>query len=280
MLPSCRHALLITAAVFTLLMLAHCSKKGPRWLVYYGDKLSPHQLASVDLAILEPGHIDARQLKGVKTKLIGYVSIGEAEAYQPYWATIKEKDFVLEENPNWPQNYLVDIRAKAWQDILLNSVIPAILNKGYDGLFLDTIDTAIYLEDKDPKKYKGARKAMTAFVKRLRKKYPKIMILPNNGFALMMDLGPDIDGVVVEDLYTRYNFKTKKIGKTPPEATAYKEEILTRFKEKFKKPVYNILYAESAESELARYGISQSRKNGFNWYVTTVDLMKIGRMQD
>jgi len=256
-----------------------CSPQKTQWLVYYGDKITEHDLAKIDIAILEPDHISPKKFSPSQTKYIGYVSVGEAEEYRSYWFDIAGKDFILEKNPNWEKNHLIDIRSKEWQDILLNKIIPPILNKGYDGLFLDTIDTAIYLEDTQAEKFKGSKKAMVDFIKTLRKKYPQIIILPNNGLELILEFARDIDGVVVEDLYTRYDFTKKQSVKTPQKDSEYKEKILANFKNFYKKPIYNILYSEDFNSDLAKHGILESEKRDFNWYLTTVDLMQIGTLQ-
>ncbi|MBF0106801.1 MAG: endo alpha-1,4 polygalactosaminidase [Deltaproteobacteria bacterium] len=259
--------------------MTSCDQKPTKWMVYYGDLLTEEQLNGVALAILEPAHIAPKKFPGVSTKFIGYVSIGEAEEYRPYWFDVMDKDFLVSKNPNWPKNHLVDIRSPAWQKMLLEKIIPPIVNKGYHGLFLDTIDTAVYLETTDPVKFKGSKQAMIAFIKKLKQDYPSLTIITNNGLELLMDFGRNIDGVVVEDLYTRHDFKTKKNIKTPKDDMEYKEAILSKFTNYYNKPVYNILYADSPTSSLAKFGIARSASKGYNWYVTTVDLMKIGTMQ-
>ena len=57
--------------------------------------------------------------------------------------------FLVEPDPDWPENVRVDLRDRRWQEILLDEEIPRLLGQGFDGLMLDTIDTAPYLEAKD-----------------------------------------------------------------------------------------------------------------------------------
>ena len=248
------------------------------WIVFYGSESHAPKLPAVDLAILESDHWDATLLINGKTQYYGYLSLGEAESNRPYFKRIQNKDFVLHKNPNWPQSHYVDIRSKDWQNIVLNQLIPQILKKGYQGIFLDTIDTAIYLEDTQPEKYKGSKKEMVDFIKKIRKTYPSLKIIPNNGLELLSEWGGIIDGVLVEDLHTQYNFKTNRYQKTNSKVTEQKLTHLKDFLSKHKKPVLNLIYAKQPDDKLAQYGIEESKRLGLEWYVTTLSLTKLGRV--
>lgn len=268
------------AAAFFILPLfflsLSCQKGSPmRWMVYYGPALGEKELKKVELAILDPDAVTPSSFKNSKTSFIGYISVGEAEAGRYYWPMVSEAKFLVEKNPVWG-SWLVDVRSSEWRSLLLETVIPNIFAKGYKGLFLDTVDTAAYLEEKDPQKFRGSREAMTAFVKELRRRWPDKKIFPNNGLELLESYGALIDGVVVEDLYTRYNFEKKLSEPTPPAETEEKEKILDAFRIKFKKPVLNILYDASDKTPLIKEAIQRSKKKGYEWYRTTVDLKTLG----
>lgn len=84
--------------------------------------------------------------------MIAYMSIGEAEDYRYYWQTeweINPPSWLAEENPNWPGNYKVRYWDLAWQEIIYgndNSYLKKILDAGFDGVYLDIIDTFEYFE--------------------------------------------------------------------------------------------------------------------------------------
>ena len=217
-------------------------------------------MTGVDLAILEPAAITPDHLRYPHIKFVGYLSIGEIATTHPRWIDLRGADYLVEQNPVW-KGWRIDIRSRAWQNIVIDELIPEILRQGYDGLFLDTVDTAAYLEEKDPKKFRGSSKAMVTFVKQIRRRFPKIIILPNNGLQLLNRYGSFIDGVVLEDLQTD---------------TKFKEELLDRFQKKFKKPIFNIIYAANASTDFAKQAIAESESHGYLWYVTTVDLMHLG----
>lgn len=250
--------------------------KPVKWIVYYGSSLQKQDLDTLEFAVLDPDLMDARPFAQSSCKKIAYLSLGEAEDYRSYWPLVKEKPFLVEANPDWKGAHRIDVRSPEWRAIVLNALLPKIRERGYDGVFLDTIDTARYLEEKDPQKYAGSEKAMVELIDAIRKEDSRFLIYTNNGLEILDEIGDRIDAAVVEDLYTRYDFQKKKSFRTPAADTLYKEKILDDFRARTQKPVYTILYEKSIRSALARYGIAKANKKGYGWYLTTVDLKTIG----
>jgi len=90
---------------------------------------------------------------GGKRLVISYMSIGEAEDYRYYWQSSwkkEEPDWLYEENPDWEGNYKVKYWKKEWQDIIYgnnSAYLDKIIEKGFDGVYLDIIDAFEYFED-------------------------------------------------------------------------------------------------------------------------------------
>jgi uncharacterized protein (TIGR01370 family) len=222
------------------------------------------------MAILEPDHGAPAPLPGTNTKFYGYISIGEVNDSRPYWKTIRDEPWIRAANPNWPNAHGVDFRAKGWQKLLLDTVIPSIITKRFNGIFLDTIDEAL-------QQFPDTRQALIRWIRSVKAQFPTLGILPNNGLDIVMDIGATIDGVVVEDLYTHYNFQ-KKISEADLKLDEEKEPILDAFIAKFKKPVYVVLYGDP-KSELVRHAIARCKAKGYRWYVTTIDLTTLSEDQ-
>lgn len=85
--------------------------------------------------------------------IIAYMSIGEAEDYRYYWQTSWETNppaWLDDENPDWPGNYKVRYWDKDWQNIIYgndSSYLKKILDRGFDGVYLDIIDAFEYYEE-------------------------------------------------------------------------------------------------------------------------------------
>ncbi len=110
-------------------------------LFYEGKSLTSDEVASLKV-----------KKNGGKRLVIAYLSIGEAEDYRYYWQEEWEEDpppWLAEENPNWPGNYRVRYWDPDWQQIIFgndNSYLRKILDAGFDGVYLDKVDTFEYFE--------------------------------------------------------------------------------------------------------------------------------------
>lgn len=84
-----------------------------------------------------------KKKQGGKRLVLGYFSVGEAEDYREYWKNEwdeKLPDWIAYENENWEGNYIVKYWSKEWGEIL-EEMLKKYINTGFDGVFLDTIDT-------------------------------------------------------------------------------------------------------------------------------------------
>ncbi|UUV18677.1 endo alpha-1,4 polygalactosaminidase [Fusobacteria bacterium ZRK30] len=81
--------------------------------------------------------------QGGQRLVIGYFSIGEAEDYREYWKggwDRKLPNWISHENENWEGNYIVKYWSKEWKKIV-DEMLIKFIDTGFDGVFLDTIDT-------------------------------------------------------------------------------------------------------------------------------------------
>ena len=138
--------------------------------------------------------------------LIAYLSIGEAENYRNYWQEDWKPGnpvFLDKENPNWKGNFKVKYWYSDWQKIVFDSLFK-IIDKGYDGVYLDIVDAYDYFDDKG---YADSRLNMVNLVIAI-SKYAKnqnkdFLIVPQNSEELIVENGylNAIDGVGRESLW-------------------------------------------------------------------------------
>ena len=267
--------------IFTMIsicLLSGCVQSGKEkvmrpdpWICFYGEVNNSHDFSKYKLAILEPDNVkDLDRIKERGTLCVAYVSLGEAEDYRWYWDEMKHKDFILEENPDWEGNYYIDPRSEEWKQYFIYRVIPKVLRDGYDGLFLDTIDTAEYLEWKDEEKYKGSMDAMAELIKAIRKNYPRIIIISNNGLAIIDKFAKYVDIALVEDLYTMYDFENEKYGFQEKEITEENRALLQNISREYNIPVLTLEYSDD-KHEIKNIN-SRSLSDGFYPYVADIHL--------
>jgi polysaccharide biosynthesis protein PelA len=237
--------------------------------------VNPGQVQAYDLVIIDADQHPALDLFKPTAFRIAYVSMGEAEVYRFYWPQIQGTSFVLEENPNWAGNFYVDVRDSSWQALIIDTVISKIVQAGFQGIMLDTLDTAEFLEDRDPEKFYGMRAAMTAFVKKVHEKYPGLLLISNNGFALLPELAPFLSAMLVEDVYRMPDFEKGGYTDVPQADREYKIKTLVQLQRAYHLPVFNIEYVSRTDKKNIRFCLRASRRLGFKPYVAEKELREI-----
>jgi uncharacterized protein (TIGR01370 family) len=202
---------------------------------------------------------------------LAYVSVGEADPRRPYWPAVRGQSFLVEPNPEWPDNIRVDVRDARWQEILLREEVPRLMQLGFDGLMVDTIDTAPYLETKDPARFAGSRQALRDWLRRLRESFPRAVVIANGGAALV-DAAPFVDGFVIEGVFSIYDQGRRVYRATTDAERTWKLGAIARAREVARKPVFSIEYADVGDVALSRWAFQESVRHGFRPYVGVRDL--------
>ena len=206
-----------------------------------------------------------------ETLRLGYLSVGEADPRRPYWGEVRAAPFLVEPDPAWPENIRVDVRDQRWQQILIGEEIPRLLAQGFDGLMLDTIDTAPYLEGKDPMRFAGSRRALGELVKTIRDRFPTAPVLAN-GIAGLRDVAPFVDGFVVEGVFATYDFGRRLYRETTTVERDWKLARIAEARAIARRPVFTIDYADVGDVVLAHWAESEAAERGFKPYVGVREL--------
>ena len=275
------HRIVIVLSVMLVMIPSLCFPQNKlqgmkSWVCFYEDKFPENKVPIYDLYVLDKKYHP--NLKEIKTKAkdsvaVGYISLGEVEKREEFFSIVKKKGLLVDENENWPNSYRVLLSSPEWHEIVLNKLIPEVLKQGFEGIFIDTIDTADYLESE--KKLKGQKKGAVNLLKKIRKKYPKIIIVMNNGFSVVGAVGNQIDALVVEDIYTLYDFKKKKYNLAKKSWTNERLKLAKLFQSTFKKPVLPLEYLKSKDKRKIRKVAREALGEGFIPYISDIDLTKI-----
>jgi uncharacterized protein (TIGR01370 family) len=230
--------------------------------VYYGkDSAEIDQLVNYDLAIVQPGTLSAEQIKTLHdngTRVAAYLTIGELDKDSTDTARV-DPSWVLGENANWGSKF-IDASQPGWQ-ALVQERAAALMKAGYDGFFLDTLDTV----DLYPKVGPG----LVKIVQDLRAKYADAVIVQNRGFSLLNQTAPSIDAVMFESFSSTYDFKKKAYGAVGGDPS-YVQNVAKRGLK-----VLALDYAEPTQSELITKSYERAKSYGFVPYVSTINLDKV-----
>lgn len=182
-----------------------------KWAVDYSANTPPQLAQMYDLLVLEPDHARSIEpLRNTSSILLGYVSLGEVHRSRPYFTMLQARDVFFEANPNWPDALFADLRKPAWRQALLDDIIPAILSKGYNGIFIDTTDNAEAMELADPLGNHGMVQAAIDIIIAVRTRFPSIKIMLNRGYAALPAVAPHIDYALGEAMASRWSFSAKR----------------------------------------------------------------------
>jgi len=177
------------------------------FVVFYGDVSAENipQIISYDLAVVEPSAIDSSemsQLKSAAILLFGYYSVHEVEPYDTRKISLMNESDYLYINGIKDYNskydcFNGDIRSAHFQEISLQIIKERIVDKGYQGVFLDTMDDIEAITD--PVLKEELLRGYLGFLDRLNQTFPNLLIIQNRSFSLYLrGSSQSVDAIVYE----------------------------------------------------------------------------------
>ncbi|HEX7597361.1 MAG TPA: sugar-binding protein, partial [Polyangia bacterium] len=173
-----------------------------------------------------------------------------------------DQAWILGKNENWG-SFFVDAGQPGWQKLMVDLAGESI-RQGFDGVFLDTVDTVDV--------YSKTKPGMIALIHQLRTAYPQALLVMNRGFSVVDQVKSDVDAVMFEDLSTTYNFESKQYGYADDTATALAMATLSQ---NTGMPILALDYAPPDNPAMAYRAVQISRKYGFIPAVSVINLDKI-----
>lgn len=245
-----------------------------RWAVYYAKELPAETFRDYDLVVFDRIYYpDFEKLKG-RTTVLAYVSLGEVHGDTDEHKLLAEQKSLMGTKSKW-NSYTVDITAKTWQKIIEAQVEDA-MNKGFDGIMLDTLDSALHLADMESEeKSARAQEAAIKIISDLHKHYPAMKIMLNRGFEILPRVASVIDYALGESMLATTDISTGQSSLFPPntyQSTASRLTTARAAAPKLKLYTLDYWNMEDVEGLAKLYAIQ--RAHGFTPYVTTPDLRR------
>lgn len=229
------------------------------YAVYYGHNKNYNDLlVNYDLAIVQPNTLSAAEIQTLHqqgVKLVAYITIGEIDGT----TTGLPKNWVLGTNPNWGSKY-ANANAADFRETIYRQA-QDILSFGFDGFFLDTLDTVDLFPD--------TAKGMVTIVQELRQRFPEAIIVQNRGFAVLANTAKFVDALMFEDFSTTYDFNSQKYTAYDGDASlvsAYKARGLV---------ILAMEYALPTQKELIVRAYQRAKQHGFIPFISVIALDQI-----
>ena len=230
-------------------------------------KADGETLRRSEVAILDAGHYSVDEIAALREDgvlSLGYVNIGEVEDWRPF-ADRVDPAWELGENPLWAGHRFVDAREAGWQDLVVGTVARAVVAKEFDGLFLDMADVAaVFPETTD---------GVVALIRALRETYPTHVLVMNRGLVVLDRVADDVDGLLVEGVFARYDLAAERYEPTPPTARDRLVGALRAYRDSTGGAAFVIDYADTPEGRAAAEAAAAA--HDLPIFVSTVELADV-----
>ena len=120
------------------------------------------RLGDYDVVVVDGEEASAAKVSALKAEgsvVLAYLSVGTIEKWRGWYDELKS--YRLAAWQNWKDEWFADVSKAGLRDALADEIAPDILDKGFDGLFLDNVDMI------EPSKHKKQREGMRELVARL-----------------------------------------------------------------------------------------------------------------
>jgi len=226
--------------------------------------------------VIEEGTSDLKAVKAKGAKVLAYLSLGEINEQRQEFAQAKSLQLLLEANPNWPGAWAVDIRDARWRAVIVQTVAPALLARGFDGLFLDTIDSSLWLETREPGRFSGMKDAAVTLISALHAASPSSILVLNGGLEIAGRLRGAVDRIAIESTLSTWDFARKEPRwRSVAERADALRRIAAARSANPKLQVYTLDYWDPEDRASIATIYRSQRKAGLVPYVATIALDRV-----
>lgn len=255
------------------------------YVLVYGNPTDQQiqEMKKFDMAIVESSLSDARikELQSAGVIVIGYIfTTAVDQLYNPYFPNLLESDFlhnsagqrITNYNDN-PPDWIMDPRSAHFRQLVVDGIKNSVYSKGFDGVFLDTINIAAEYFYTDAANQQEMLTATGQLTQDIRNIDPKKIVVQNSGWRdLIPYTGPYIDFFMWEDY--PYTLGTSNAWYND------KRNILINNSKQYNFKVITLQIFNAGDTAGAQQFYNDSRSYGFIPYAswggyTTVNLMDV-----
>ncbi len=242
---------------------------------YYGANLPVNALSQFDRLIVEPDNVkpgEHRELKRNGSATFAYLSVGEVGPHRGWFDQLSE-EATFGTNQDW-NSKVMDLASAEWQRFLLQRV-SELVSRGYDGLFLDTMDSYQLFAKTEAQKTQQ-QQGLTNLLYRIKRKHPDIRLIANRGFEIIDSIAPYLEAMAAESLYAGWNNAEQKYTDVPENDRLWLHGQLSGIQAEYGIDIIAIDYVPAAERSKARNVAADIAALGFIPWVANPSLDYVG----
>lgn len=228
-----------------------------------GDGAANRNLDGYGLVVVD-GDTPARRVKALRAGgavVLGYLSVGTIESYRSWFRAARP--YRLERWDDWGEWY-ADVSKRGFRDLIARRAAPAILARGFDGLFLDNVDMIV--------EHRRQTQGMLALVRRLARMPGYLWA--QNGDEVVDRFAGSLDGWNREDVSFTYDFDRRAYVPVPAEDREAAVATLRRLRPKLRL-VTATDYVRAGDTAAARRATEIACAAGALSYVSDIELRRV-----
>ena len=132
---------IIILAGLTALFVTACSHKDDTYGVFLSYEGDLEKLSAYDTVVIDAQFFDKKAIESFRSgghKVYSYINVGSVETFRDYYD--EYLDLTLGDYEHWDEEKWIDVSSAQWQDFVLETLAPELLDKGVDGFFVDNCD--------------------------------------------------------------------------------------------------------------------------------------------
>ncbi|MDB4224012.1 endo alpha-1,4 polygalactosaminidase [Granulosicoccus sp.] len=247
---------------------------------YYAAKPPIDVLSQFDRVVVEADNMTPAELQKIKldgSRIYAYLSVGEVGPERSYVDSI-DPSWVLGINPSW-NSKILDLTNPAVRKFLLSQV-GTLQKDGYQGLFLDTMDSFNFIAKTDEQRAAQST-GLTSLIREMASGYPDLRLITNRGFEVLDDVAQHIEAVAAESLYAGWDNTKQAYIDVPAGDRQWLRNKLDHVKNKLGLDVIVIDYLPPSKRLAARAVAEKIAEDGFIPWVAnpTLDYVGLGALE-
>jgi len=244
--------------------------------VFYAADLPVDLLGQFQRVIVEVDNVKPTELQALHqagAKVLAYVSIGEVAPSRKWYAQVKP-EWILGKNRIWDSE-VMDITNLGWQQFVIEQLVAPLAKQGYDGLFMDTLDSFQLLAKTDEARQQQAN-ALADLLRNIRKEYPQMKLVANRGFDVIPQISPLLDAVLAESLYASWDNAHQEFKPATVSDTEWLLQKLKGIQQQFGLEIIILDYLPPTQAAEARQLAKKIQEQGFVPWISTAPLDGMG----
>lgn len=225
--------------------------------------------ARFDLVVVDGENATGKKVAAIRRSsgglVLAYLDVGTIEDYRGWYNAAKP--YRLEYWGDWSEWY-ANVNAAGFRSLILKRVAPAMLDKGFDGLFLDNTD----MTETHPAQKPGMR-ALVTRLSRLARARGKLL-MAQNGSDVNWPLKGFFDAINFEDVSFGYDFDRHAYIRRSAGSVAQAKRSIRRYRGAGLR-VTATDYLAAGETRDARIAVRNACSAGALPYVSDIYLKRI-----